>query len=302
LTSERPRGRVRISSAERRGRGWIVAVVAALLAVVFELDRRTGAAPFQHLYYAPIIVAGIALAPYAGAVVALVAIGLYHLANPYLLTLGYRESDIVQIALFLGIGIVTARLADDSRRFRVLAVTDDLTGLLNLRGFESRLLSAIRSARAANSPISILVLDVDRLKSVNDTHGHLAGADAVRTVGRTIADHLPERAFACRFGGDEFVIAMPGFDAPNAHAVASALQQSVQALAPSLAGIQFAPQSLSISIGLACLPAADPIARWPGEDAVAGEALFHAADKALYVAKTEGRNRVATATESLVES
>ena len=141
------------------------------------------------------------------------------------------------------------------------------------------------------------MLDVDRLKSINDTHGHLAGADAVRTVGGTIARHVGERAFACRFGGDEFVIAMPGFAASEAHAIATTLQQSVQALAPTLAGIQFAPQTLSISVGLACLPA-DAIARWPADDAVAGEALFHAADKALYVAKSEGRNRVATATES----
>ena len=92
-------------------------------------------------------------------------------------------------------------------------MTDDLTGLHNLRSFEARLASLVAAARENRSELSILVLDLDRLKQLNDVHGHLAGADAVRTVGHILADRLPSEAVACRYGGDEFVIAVPGYGA-----------------------------------------------------------------------------------------
>ena len=287
------------SSAARTGagvqpprRGWIAAVLV-LLALIFEIDARTGASPFQHLYYLPIVLAGLRLGRYAAPAVAVAAVVLYHLANPILLTWRYGESDFVQIALFLGIGVVTAKLAGDARRFRRLAATDDLTGLYNLRGFEARLVPVIRAAREAGAPVSLLVLDVDRLKSLNDTHGHLTGADAVRTVGLLVAAHLPAAAFACRFGGDEFVVALPGQAASDANATAMALRQAVNAAAPVLAGKSFPAATLSISIGVACM--SGPAGADPRGDVATGEALFREADRALYLAKAGGRNRIAVA-------
>ena len=115
---------------------------------------------------------------------ALAAVVLYHFANRSQFTRPYQESDIIQIALFLAVGVVTAKLVNDARRLHVLSMTDDLTGLHNLRSFEVRLLSIVRASRQANGAFSLLVLDVDCLKDLNDQHGHLAGAEAVRTVGQ----------------------------------------------------------------------------------------------------------------------
>src|SRR5262245_39644936 len=115
-----------------RGPRWSSLIVTiAALGMVFELDRRTGSAPIQHLYYLPILFAGFRFRMRGGLPVALAAVLLYHFANPHLLTFQYAESDIVQISLFLGIGAVTAKLTSDAKRLHALAMTDDLTGLHN---------------------------------------------------------------------------------------------------------------------------------------------------------------------------
>ena len=268
-------------------------VVIVLLAVIHLLDARTGSTPFQHLYYVPIVFAAITLLPYGGVVTAAAAVVLYHVGNPRLLTFAYAESDIVQIVLFLAIGIVTAKLADDARRLRHMAETDDLTGLYNLRGFERRLADAMASARRVDGSLTMLVLDVDRLKSLNDTHGHHTGADAVRLVGTLIAQGLPDGAFGCRFGGDEFVIALPGSGAQVGRDVATVIREAVSGTAPTLAGVPFPERTLSVSIGVAGLTHAGSAASNGTDPSEAlSETLFHAADEALYAAKASGRNQV----------
>ena len=275
-----------------RSRAMLVVVVVVSLGVIFRLDQSTGSAPIQHLYYLPIVIAGLWLPRYAGLVVGLTAVALYHLANMLLLDSQYHESDIVQIVLFVGVGAVTSKLADDRRRLHRLAITDDLTGLYNLRGFEAMLIPAIRSAGQAGTPVTLLVLDVDRLKSINDTHGHRAGADAVQTVGHLIARWLPSEAFACRFGGDEFVIALPAQDLARAREAAERLRASVHRAAPLLAGMPFDPGTLSISIGIACQPHFDESSNGSDRHAEMAESLFRAADRALYTAKAAGRNQI----------
>ena len=278
---------------DRRRTHWssLVVTIAALI-LVFVLDHRTGSAPVQHLYYLPIVFAGLRFRVRGGLLVALIAVLLYHIANPHLLTFRYGESDIIQIALFLAIGTVTAKLTDDAHRLHALAMTDDLTGLHNLRSFERRMATIMRASRETTTPVAVLVLDVDRLKSLNDTHGHLAGADAVRTVGHIIAAHLPADAVACRYGGDEFVIALPFCSEARATQVADDLRRAVHAASPSLAGLPFPATTLSISVGLACR--APWLRRGPhtAHDDEQGEALFRAADAALYRAKASGRNHV----------
>lgn len=268
--------------------------LAAISAGVFALDRGTGLPHVQHLYYIPIIFAATRLGAFGGAATAVLAIALYHLANPHALTWQYEESDILQVAVFVAVGLVAARLADDARRLHQLAMTDDLTGLHNLRSFELELRVMIRAARARKGSVSLLVLDVDRLKSLNDEHGHLAGAEAVQTVGRIIADHIPADAdaVACRYGGDEFAVALP-CAAPEAQCVADDLRRAVLARAPILAGVPFPTQTLSISIGLASrAPHEAAVADQSSQDDAEGEALFRTADAALYAAKNGGRNRV----------
>jgi diguanylate cyclase (GGDEF)-like protein len=275
-----------------RSQPLLIVLVLVSLGLIYKLDQSTGAAPIQHLYYLPIVIAGLWLPRHAGLIAGLAAVVLYHLANPILLASHYRESDIVQIVLFVGVGVVAAKLADDRRQLHRLSVTDDLTGLYNLRGFEAMLMPIIRTASQAGIPVTLAVLDVDRLKSINDTHGHRAGADAVRSVGQIVGEWLPDGAFGCRFGGDEFVIALPGHDAPAASGTAEALRASVHATAPVLAGVSFAPGTLSISVGLACRARFDGPSHGPDVHAEMAESLFHAADQALYVAKTAGRNQI----------
>lgn len=261
------------------------------MALIFLLDRLTGLAPVQHLYYLPIIFAGIRFGARGGVATGTAAIFLYHLANLHWPTFQYEEADFLQMVVFVAVGIVSATLADDARRLHGLATTDDLTGLHNLRSFELELRKMVTAARAGKTPLSLLVLDLDRLKSLNDVHGHLAGAEAVRTVGRTISARIPADAVACRYGGDEFVIALPR-PAPAALVVANDLRAAVQLETPLLAGVQFPEKTLSISVGVACRAFDDPkLARTSSNNDELGEALFRAADAALYVAKTGGRNR-----------
>lgn len=263
------------------------AIIVLLLLVIAWLDNATGTAPIQHLYYLPIILAAVIFDYWGGLACALVAIVTYHLANQHLRALNYGESDYLQVSLFLIVGAITARLAGDRRAMNRLAETDDLTGLQNLRSFESKLLATVRRAQTRRMIVTMLVLDVDELKKINDGHGHLAGAEAVREVGHIIADTFVGSAAACRYGGDEFAILMSNTDARSSLAAAERLRKAVESHAPVLVGRRFPAGTLTISVGVAgCLPegARDP--------ELVGEELFHAADHALYQAKRHGRNRV----------
>jgi len=278
-------------AARSSKRVYYLPLIAAALLLIALLDRETGDLPFQPLYYVPIILAAIEFGFTGGLVISLFSVLLYHLANPRLLSLAdFRQSDMVQIVLFFSVGLVAAKLADDANRLRLLSITDDLTGLHNLRSFESHLERLVSQARQDESVLSVLVIDVDRLKSLNDKYGHLAGADAVRIVGQLIAQNLPNRAVACRYGGDEFVIAVPNCPPGEGVEIAERLRQSVSNAEPFLATLPFPSGTLSISIGAA--------SRLIGKDAdpsSTGEELFRSADEGLYRAKEMGRNSVSTA-------
>jgi diguanylate cyclase (GGDEF)-like protein len=116
----------------------------------------------------------------------------------------------------------------------------------------------------------------------------------VRTVGRAIGRRIPVDAVACRYGGDEFVIAIPRCTSVRSHEIADGLCRAVHDLAPTLAGHWFPPGALSISVGAASATLdPDRPARTPStRDVETGEALFRAADAALYRAKAGGRNQV----------
>jgi diguanylate cyclase (GGDEF)-like protein len=277
-----------------RSPAWTGTLVAAALLLVFVVDRATGSAPVQHLYYLPIFLAGRRLGMRGGVIAALAAIVLYHAANARLLTFRYGESDVVQIALFLLVGVITARMTDDAERLRHLALTDDLTGLHNLRSFQAHLSILLRESCDTNESLALLALDLDRLKSLNDTYGHSTGADAVRTVGHILAAHLPPEAVACRYGGDEFAVVIPRCTRLVAHVVAADLCHAVYGAAPMLAGREFPAATLSISVGVACSSSDRdaPEQAASARDDKTGDVLFHEADAALYRAKALGRNRV----------
>ena len=263
------------------------AIIVLLLLVIAWLDYATSTAPVQHLYYVPIVLAAIIFDYWGGLASAMTAIVFYHLANQHLRALNYGEGDYLQVSLFLIVGLVTARLARDRRAMQMLAGTDDLTGLHNLRSFEFNLVATVRRAQARGTPVSMLVLDVDRLKIINDAHGHIAGAEAVRKVGHIIGHGLDGSAVACRYGGDEFAILLSESDALASLATAERLRKAVESHAPVLAGRRFPAGTLTISVGIA-----DYLAEVPRDPALVGEELFRAADHALYQAKRDGRNRL----------
>ncbi|GAB3469254.1 GGDEF domain-containing protein [Kineococcus endophyticus] len=160
-------------------------------------------------------------------------------------------------------------------RLRTAAATDGLTGVGNRRALDQALAAAVDDARNAGRNLSVLLLDLDHFKRLNDTHGHEAGDDALRAVGAVLRTELPAGAFAARYGGEEFCVVLPGV--VDGAATAEALCRRVRDLD--------VPGPLTVSVGVASLPG----------DGVSARELLHAADTALYDAKRAGRDRVVAA-------
>jgi diguanylate cyclase (GGDEF)-like protein len=238
-------------SAGRRGRVLAAAITVGTFGLVAAATIALAPAPVAHLFYVPILVAGIRLGWGAALATGIGAAVVYHFVDPALVDFAHVEACAVQLLAFPAVGLVAARVARDAREMRRLAATDDLTGLLNLRAFESAARDRIETARATGTPIAFLSLDVDRLKSLNDAFGHLTGADAVRTVGHVIGRVLPPDASACRFGGDEFVLVVSRCDEARAAALAKQIERALVVEAPVLDGRAFATGSLSVSVGSA---------------------------------------------------
>lgn len=155
---------------------------------------------------------------------------------------------------------------------------DDLTGLYQRRRFD-RELSALLSGGPA---VALLVMDLDGIKRVNDTHGHLFGAHVISEAGRRIGRVLAEvpGAFGARFGGDEYTVAAPRLDRAQARALAEQLRADIADASYTKDGVEL---RVGVSIGLAVAP----------EDGRELTGLFKNADAAMYVAKKGGKNRVA---------
>jgi two-component system, cell cycle response regulator len=158
--------------------------------------------------------------------------------------------------------------------------TDDLSGLLLRRRFDKDLAAMVESARQRGESVTLLVMDMDGIKQINDTHGHLFGAYVIGETGRLIGRIIHNRGIGCRFGGDEYLAALPGLGRERGAAVAGEILEAVRSHPFSKDGIALRP---GISIGVAAFP----------EQAPDATALFQAADEAMYRAKTGGRNRVA---------
>jgi diguanylate cyclase (GGDEF)-like protein len=166
------------------------------------------------------------------------------------------------------LGTAFNRMADE---LKARARTDDLTGLPNFRAFRERIDGEIERASRYPENFGILVLDLDRFKKYNDTHGHLAGNEALQRVARVIRDTVRSVDFPARYGGEEFAVIVPEVDAAALTAIAERIRANVESTA-----------ILTISIGGAIFPA----------DGANVAALFQTADERLYAAKNAGRNRV----------
>jgi diguanylate cyclase (GGDEF)-like protein len=161
-------------------------------------------------------------------------------------------------------------------RERRSAHTDVLTGLLNRRGLEERLDRELGEAQADRRPLSLVVLDCDDFKDVNDRAGHELGDALLREIGLVLQRACPEGRSAARLGGDEFVVMLPGIDADGAFEIAEQLRTELDD------GLDDAGFPLRLSAGLSTYP----------YDGGGASQLLRAADQALYQAKANGKNRV----------
>lgn len=171
------------------------------------------------------------------------------------------------------------RLRASIDRLRAEADIDHLTGLANRRRFRVALTREVERWRRYGAPCALLLLDIDHMKTINDTYGHPSGDVVIHQVASTLAQVSRDTDTAARLGGEEFALLLAGIDEAKAELAARRLlgiisEQSIEEVGP-----------VTVSIGLAACPA----------HANSERSLYAASDAALYVAKNEGRNRVAVA-------
>ena len=162
-----------------------------------------------------------------------------------------------------------------------MAVTDGLTGLHNRRYLDSHLRTLFDRAVSRRRPLSLLILDLDRFKSINDTHGHDGGDDVLREFAGRLRKNVRGIDLACRYGGEEFVVVMPDTEASIAEKVAERIRAEIERN-PFAVGKDGLTIGLTISVGVSSV--------LRKRDTV--EDLMKRADLALYEAKSAGRNRV----------
>jgi diguanylate cyclase (GGDEF)-like protein len=177
--------------------------------------------------------------------------------------------------IFALFGYILGRQAD---QLAELSETDALTGLLNARGFSARLRAEIKRSKRYGEPLTLLFLDLDGLKDINDRHGHRAGSEALAQVARIIRSALRETDAAARWGGDEFTILAPNTTRWAAMALAERIRTRIAE--------QTEPFPLTASIGVATHGVGD--SGTPADPA----AIMRAADEAMYEAKKRGKNTV----------
>jgi diguanylate cyclase (GGDEF)-like protein len=244
--------------------------------------------PLLNTYLLPVITSALTLGKLTTLIeVALIAACQVFLGGSFsmdhLLSLAFLGGFAAQLAPVLLVAYIVTLFSADIRyglsRAKLLSETDDLTGLLNMRGFSiaaNRLFGqAVRYKRA----VSVLMIDSDNLKAVNDTHGHEAGNRLLRQLTRLVQAELRYTDVLARYGGDEFIVLLPETPSAGAMEVAGRIRDAVASLPLEIDGKRIAS---TVSIGIAVHPA----------DGNSLDSLVARADRAMYQAKQDGRNRV----------
>ncbi len=212
----------------------------------------------------------------------------------------YRQQDINLLEIFAGYISVSIQNVLDGRLAQEIAKRDNLTGLYNDRYLHIALSRAIEDCREEQVDLSLLFLDLDYFKRVNDSHGHLAGSQVLREVGQLLQGMSQGAgALAARYGGDEFVIAAPGLDLEEAIDLAEEMRQAVVSTTFCEQPGEVQPDVLRLtgqtcSIGIASL---NRHASSEQSTDRCKSTLLRLSDAAMYVAKETGRNRTAVSAE-----
>jgi diguanylate cyclase (GGDEF)-like protein len=199
----------------------------------------------------------------------------------------FDEMNVVnewQRDVLFDIGGIIALIIDNLRLNREIqrrSVIDSLTQAYNRHYFVDRLATEVDRAIRYERPVSLLFVDLDEFKLINDRYGHLQGDEVLRSLGKIFRSHLREIDVVCRFGGDEFVVLLPETDLTMAKAVAEKLLKAAHTNPVPLVDDPKQTLPITVSMGLSSLK--------PGDDS---QALLKAADLALYRAKSLGRNRL----------
>lgn len=183
---------------------------------------------------------------------------------------------------------ISAALASMNLReaLRHQSIRDPLTGLFNRRYLEETMEREILRSKRSQSPISVMMMDIDRFKLFNDTHGHQAGDAVLTEFAEYLRGHLRAEDIVCRYGGEEFLVVMPGADIVLAQERAESLRQRLDTLK-----VHFRGETLpvfTVSFGISCFP----------DHGQSTESLIRSADAALYLAKSSGRNCVKISNEN----
>jgi diguanylate cyclase (GGDEF)-like protein len=272
-----------------RGRATVALEVAAALALATGLVWLTGGANSPFVFTFDLLVVAAALT--MGSQLALLVTAAASLAYVGQLLLDLRvpaaSVDLLRVGINLGslwlLAYLAGVYASSERRVRArvleLSQTDPLTGLFNRGHLFPTLEQEVQRTRRSGRGFCVLMIDLDGLKAINDSMGHLRGDDVLRAVGRVITSSIRTVDSAYRYGGDEFLILLPETEFIGAYVVAEKIREGVEEIGESLA-IDLA--ATSVSIGLVSHP----------EDGSSPEELMIAADRAMYQAKALGKNQI----------
>lgn len=180
------------------------------------------------------------------------------------------------VGMFYAVALVLSGMRLQVRQISQLAMTDPLTGLGNRRALRDQLKREVRRATRYNTPLALVVVDLDGFKAVNDRYGHLRADELLRRLAQALRRSSREFDFAVRFGGDEFVVVLPQTTRAEAARMAERIRANVEDVA-LLEGI-----TLTASIGVASF----------AHNGISGQELVDAADRAMYRVKYAGGNRV----------
>jgi diguanylate cyclase (GGDEF)-like protein len=190
-----------------------------------------------------------------------------------------QQRAVQQKAQLEGLRSQVKALGDELEVARQESALDPLTRLFNRRAFDERAAQAVAMRRLFGQPSTLLMLDLDRFKAINDRYGHVAGDSVLREVADCLARSFVARSdFVSRFGGEEFAVILWDVALPRARSAAERLLSAVRGLKVQCEG---SPVAVTVSIGIAEVGAAESAQRW-----------IERADRALYQAKHEGRDRL----------